>query len=163
MKSRVYAAHVLLLAAFFISVHQAEGMIRTLPVQDLIISAEYIVIVEVSKITETGYLPDKKITLLRNELKVIESLKGSLSPSDSVVINTIKGEHWLEDNVEIPPPGSRVFMFLRKNQKGEVRPVNGIQGIWPMEGSKLLGMGTGKNLDDIRKMIKRDSPAVPHN
>jgi len=88
-------------------------------------------------------------------LKVIESLKGTILPDESIVINTFKAAHWIEDNVELPLPGSRVFLFLNKNEKGEFSPVNGIQGVWPMQGDKFLGMGTRYKLDGIRTMISK--------
>jgi len=155
MKSKLCIASIFLFAVLLTSVHQSDGMIRTLSVSELISNAEYIVIAEAYQITKTGDTTKGKITILRNELKVIESLKGTILPDESIVINTFKAEHWIEDNVELPLPGSKVFLFLKKNQKGEFSPVNGIQGVWPMLGDKLLGMGTRYKLDDIRAMIKQ--------
>jgi len=153
MKSKISVACFFLLTAFFAFSQNSDGMIRTLPLPEMISQAEYIVIAEVHQITKAGYLPNNKFVVLRNELKVIESLKGTLKPDESILINTIKGERWIEDNVELPLPGSRVFLFLKKDRKGEIFPVNGIQGVWPMKGNELLGMGTGKDLSGLREMI----------
>jgi len=155
MKSRVSVACVFLLTALFTFSQNSDGMIRTLPLPEMIGQAEYIVIAEVYQITKAGYKPDTKLTVVRNELKIIESLKGVLKPDESIFIDTVKGERWLEDNVELPLPGSKVFLFLKRNQKGELFPVNGIQGVWPMKGDELLGMGTGKDLNELRTMIQK--------
>lgn len=155
MKSNPWIAVIFSAVVLIAFTQISDAMIRTLPVSELISTAEHIVIAEVHQITKTGYKPESKLSLLENELKVIESLKGTLEPDESIAINTTKAEHWVEDNVELPLPGSKVFLFLKKNQKGEFRPVNGIQGVWPMQGEKLLGMGTRYKLDYIRKMIKQ--------
>lgn len=155
MRSKLCIAVILFAAILLAFTQSSDGMIRTLPVSELISNAEYIVIAEAYQITKTGDTPEGKITILRNELKVIESLKGTILPDESIVINTFKAEYWIEDNVELPLPGSRVFLFLNKNEKGEFNPVNGIQGVWPIQGYKFLGMGTRYKLDDIRKMIKQ--------
>jgi hypothetical protein len=155
MKSNLCITVIFFAAAFLAFTQISDGMIRTLPVPELISNAEYIVIAESYQITKTGVAPGGKITILRNELKVIESLKGTILPDESIVINTFKAAHWIEDNVELPLPGSRVFLFLNKNEKGEFSPVNGIQGVWPIQGDKFLGMGTRYKLDDIRTMIKQ--------
>jgi hypothetical protein len=153
MKSKLFRVSIVFTAVLFAFTLNSYGMIKTLPLSDLISKAEYIVIAEVYQITKTGYIPQSKLTILKNELKVIESLKGKLLPGESIAINTMKAEHWMEDNVELPLPGSKVFLFLEKNEKGEFSPVNGIQGVWPMKGEKLLGMGTRYKLDDIKKII----------
>ncbi|MBM4146714.1 MAG: hypothetical protein FJ240_10675 [Nitrospira sp.] len=155
MKSKLNIAVIFFSACLMAFTHISHGMIRTLPVSELISTAEHIVIAEVYQITKTGYTPESKLSLLKNELKVTETLKGTLSQNEPIIINTMKAEDWIEDNVEIPLPGSKVFLFLKKDEKGEFRPVNGIQGIWPMQGEKLLGMGTRYKVDDIRKMIKQ--------
>ena len=156
MRSKLCIIAVIFFAAVILAFTQiSHGMIRTLPVPELISTAEHIVIAEVYQITKTGYIPKSKLSLLKNELKVTESLKGTLLRDESIAINTMKAEHWIEDNVELPLPGSKVFLFLTKNEKGEFWSVNGIQGVWPMQGNKLLGMGTRYKLDDIRAMIKQ--------
>jgi hypothetical protein len=155
MKSKLCITVILFTAVLLAFTQISDGMIRTLPVSEMISNAEYIVIAEAYQITKTGVTSESKITILRNELKVIESLKGAILPDEAIVINTFKAAHWIEDNVELPLPGSRVFLFLKKNEKGEFSPVNGIQGVWPMQGDKFLGMGTRYKLDDIRTMIKQ--------
>ena len=155
MKSKLYIAGILLTVFLVVLTSNSYGKIKTLPVADMVSKAEYIVISEAYQITKTGYLRSNKLSYLKNELKIIESLKGELLPDESIVINTVKGENWIEDNVELPLPGSKVFLFLKKNEKGEFRPVNGIQGVWPMQGDKLLGMGTRYKVDDIREMIQK--------
>ena len=158
MKSKLSVAGIFLITALFAFIQNSDGMIRTLPLSEMISKAEYIVIAEVLQITKAGYLPANKFVVLRNELKVIESLKGGLKPDESIFINTIKGERWLEDNVELPLPGSRVLLFLKRDREGELFPVNGIQGVWPMKGNELLGMGTGKDLNELRKIILQSKP-----
>ena len=117
MRSKLCLAVIFFAAVILAFAQISDGMIRTLPVSELISNAEYIVIAEAYQVTKTGDITEGKFTILRNELKVIESLKGTILPDESIVINTFKAEHWIEDNVELPLPGSRVFLFLEKNEK----------------------------------------------
>jgi hypothetical protein len=131
----------------------AYAMIRTLPIEDLVAKSEYIVLAQVS-MTATGNDPHTSLTILRSELKLIESLKGVWPAQEPIILTTWKSEAcWIEDNVELPPPGTMVVLFLTQYH-GRLVPVNGIQGVWPLQGGKLLQMGTGKTLDDIRKIVK---------
>ncbi|HWR57423.1 MAG TPA: hypothetical protein VN328_00925 [Thermodesulfovibrionales bacterium] len=132
----------------------AHGMIRTLPVEDLVAEAEHIVLAQVYSVMVVGTDPASKMITLRNEMKLIESLKGQWPARKSVILTTTRHEeHWIEDNVELPPTGTKVVLFLRR-YKDRLVPVNGIQGVWPLEGNKLLQMGTGKTLNDIRTIVK---------
>ncbi len=142
------------LAMSFVLARSPYGMIRTLPVEKLIAESEYIVIAQVYAVTVEGTEPSTRIITLRNEMKLIESLKGSWPAREPIVLTTRRHEeHWIEDNVELPPPGTKVVLFLTRYQ-GRLVPVNGIQGVWPMQGGKLLQMGTGKTLDDIRRVVR---------
>jgi hypothetical protein len=144
-------SRVLVIGLLFIET--AYGMIRTLPIEDLVAKSEYIVLTQVFSITATGSDPLTNLITLRNEMKLIESLKGMWPAQEPIILTTRKYERrWIEDNVELPPPGTRVVLFLTHYQ-GSLVPVNGIQGVWPLQGDKLLQMGTGKTLDDIRKIV----------
>ena len=132
----------------------AYAMIRTLPIEDMVRKSDHIVIAYVYSVTAVSSDPSTKIITLRNELKLIESLKGSWPSEEPIILTTIRHEeHWMEDNVELPPPGAKVVLFLTRYEDRLV-PVNGIQGIWPMKGDKLLEMGRGKTLDEIRAIVK---------
>ena len=155
MKSKLYMAGIFFAVVLFAFTQKSDGMIKTLSLTEMISKADYIVIAEAYQITKTGNTPNGKAAILRNELKVIEALKGTILPDASIAINTFKAEYWIEDNVELPLPGSRVFLFLNKNEKGEYNPVNGIQGVWPINANKFSGMGTRYKLDDIRTMINQ--------
>jgi len=90
---------------------------------------------------------------MKNELKVMELIKGSLLPGKLFILNTLKFDAWMEDNVELSSRGSKVLLFLKRDEKGELKPVNGIQGIWPMHDGKPSGAGHGTTLEQIRKMV----------
>ena len=114
MKSKLSIA-VIFFSAFLLAFSQiSHGMIRTLPVPELISTAELIVIAEVYQITKTGYIPKSKLSLLKNELKVTESLKGTLLPDESIAINTMKAEHWIEDNRGTAVAGIEGLSFSEK-------------------------------------------------
>jgi hypothetical protein len=135
------------------------AMIRTLSVDTLVAESEYIVIAQVYSVSVAGIDPAAKMITLRNEMKPVASLKGRWPSRELIVLTTRKHEeHWIEDNVELPLPGTKVLLFLTRYQGGLV-PVNGIQGVWPMQGDKLLQMGTGRTLDEIRGII-RDQKAI---
>jgi len=150
---------------FILSVLPAGAMIRTLPVDELVRTSDFIVIAEVEKVSTLGtsrLTGDYTITHLKNDLKLMEAIKGSWPPDETIVIKTVKPEKgWLEDNVELPPPGSRVLLFFVTDGRGNIRPVNGIQGIWPLKEGKPMGMGTGKSIDDIREKVRTQQSPQP--
>ncbi len=39
-------------------------------------------------------------------------------------------------------------------ESGGLSLLNGIQGLWPMQGDQLLRMGTGKTAEEIKAMIQ---------
>jgi hypothetical protein len=141
-----------------------RGMIRTLPLLELVTQSDVIVTAVVEKVTEAGKGSDVgglAVANLRNELRALEPLKGSWPAGTPIVLSTIKPRKgWLEDNVEIPPPASQVLLFLGKDKDGKLVPVNGIQGVWPMEAGRLLGMGFGKSLADVRNAVKKGHAAA---
>ena len=137
----------------------ALAMIRTLSTDKLVSESEYIVIAQVYSVSVAEIDMAAKMITLRNELRPVESLKGRWPSQELIVLTTRRHEeHWIEDNVELPPPGTKVLLFLARYQ-GRLVPVNGIQGVWPLQGHKLLQMGTGKTLDEIRGII-RDQEAL---
>jgi hypothetical protein len=138
----------------FIFIGTAYAMIRTLPVEDLVAKSEHIVLAQVFSVTVIESDPPTNLITLRTEMKLIQSLKGTWPAQEPIILTTRRYEgRWIEDNVELPPPGTKVVLFLTSYQGGFV-PVNGIQGVWPLRGGKLLQMGTGKTLDDIHKIVK---------
>ncbi len=131
-----------------------HARIITLSNEELVRQSEYVVVAQVYSFSMVETDPTTKIITLRNDLKVIESLKSLWPSRDPITLTTIRHEeHWIEDNVELPPPGTKVVLFLRKYE-GRLVPVNGIQGVWPLRGRELLGMGTGMSLDQLREMIR---------
>ena len=71
-----------------------------------------------------------------------------------MIFRTIKAERWIEDNIEFPFPGTQVVLFIKKGKSDSLNLVNGIQGLWPIQDGKLLRMGTGKTIEEIRGIIR---------
>ena len=140
-----------------------QGMIFTLTLLDLVKQSDFIMIARVEKVSVVGKgRAAGGLTLvdLKNELTPLESLKGAWPSRQAVLLSTFKPERgWLEDNVEIPPAGFRVLLFLAEGPDGRLMPVNGIQGVWPMEGDTLLGMGFGKSLAGVRQGVRKGEAA----
>lgn len=141
-----------------------HGMIRTLPLLELVKRSDFIITAVVEKVSVVGNgraFGGLAVLDLQNELKPLDTLKGTWPSGQTVVLSTIKPEKgWREDNVEIPPAGSRVLLFLAKGPDGRLVPVNGIQGVWPMKGETLRGMGLGKSLADVREGVKKGDAAA---
>ena len=154
--SKKYQVLILCLAYFLLLSGESFSMIKTLPVAELVSHSDYIVIGEVQKIEVDGTDSSKmgKIKLLRNEIIVKESLKGAWPLDKPMIFRTIKAERWIEDNVEFPFPGTQVVLFIKKGKSDSLNPVNGIQGLWPIQDGKLLRMGTGKTIEEIRAIIR---------
>ena len=147
-----------LIIVFFLT-QIVEAKIRFMPREQLVATAEYIVLAKVQDVSDSGETKQWRSVsarVINNKLLIIESIKGSLLPSNSFNLNTLKYNEWMEDNVELPSKGSKVFLFLKKSEKGELKPVNGIQGVWPMYDEKLTGVGHGTTLEQIREMVQKE-------
>jgi len=145
-----------LLIIFFL-LQTAEAMMRFMPKEQLMAASEYIIVAKV----QTASVTDKvmrwgEVTarVVKNELQVVELIKGILALEKPFVLNTFKYDGWMEDNVELPSKGSNVLLFLKKNEKGELKPVNGIQGVWSMHDGNPIGIGFGTTLKQIREMVQ---------
>ncbi len=120
-------------------------------------TSEYIVVAKVQTVSDTGKtMRWSKMTakVVKNELQVIELIKGSLSLKKPFVLNTFKFDGWMEDNVVLPYKGSEVLLFLKRDKKGELKPVNGIQGVWKIDSNGKPTYGTMKEIREIAKKQK---------
>jgi len=90
-------------------------------------------------------------------LQVVEMIKGVLSPEKLFVLNTLKFDDCMEDNVKLPRLESNVLLFLKRNKKGELKPVNGIQGVWYMKNGEFIRIGSGTTLEKIREMVQKQA------
>lgn len=152
-------AGFLMVAAVLLLVATGVGraMIITLPLRDLTRRADVVVIAQVEKI-ETVSVDGEKIATVRNLLKPESILKGKLEPKAALAVLTVQrgayGEEGsLEDQVEFPAAGQRVLVFLQKNREGNLDLVNGLQGMWPIQGEEFLGFGLGVKLQEVQDSI----------
>ena len=138
----------------------SNAMMRFMPKEQLVATSEYIVIAKMQDISDTGKTArwrGTKATIIKNKLKVIKSIKGSWIPEKPLILYIFKFDDWMEDNVELPSKGSTVLLFLKKNDKGELKPVNSIQGVWPMHKGEPIGAGSGTTLKQIREMVQKQA------
>lgn len=144
-----------LVISFLVPLASANAKIRTLPLPDLVAAAEHIVIAEVVAIAEDTVGP--RVAPVRNDLQVTRVLKGSFDASKSFVLRTYykPGQKAREDSVVLPAKGRSVLLFLRAARGAELVPVNGIQGVWPLEAGtgKTLGMGFRYSISEIETLI----------
>jgi len=152
------------LIVFFIMVmlhipHIAAAKIAWLPLDKLVALSVHIVIAQVQAVSVVKSDSKTGIITLKNNLTVIESLKGSWPKEKPLVLTTTKfanpAKYWEEDNVELPSAGSKVLLFLEKVDRDMLLPANGIQGVWPMMGDEPVGAGTGTSLDQVREIVQK--------
>jgi hypothetical protein len=146
---------ILAMALSLICTASATAKIRTLPVSDLVATAQLIVIAEVASITAD---PARSSGApIRNELKVARVLKGTYDVSEPLVLGTYykPGQKAREDGLVFPAEGRRVLLFLKSAAGGRPVTVNGIQGLWPLEAhtDKTLGMGFRYSIKEIENLI----------
>ena len=100
-------------------VQGAQAATRFLPLEKLKAS-EIIVVAQVYATRVTGSKTRRgvKALIVQNELKVLDTLKGTWPPEEPLFLNTYRYEEWMEDNVELPPVKSKVLLFLRRGRKG---------------------------------------------
>ena len=148
-------ARYLMIAVLFSNISNA--MMYFMPKEQLIKRSEYIVVAKVQTVIVTNKMMrwgDVTARVVENELQVVEMIKGSLSLEKPFVLNTFKYDGWMEDNVKLPSKGSVVLLFLKKNKKGELEPVGGIQGVWYMDNGKFIRIGRNTTLKQIREMVQ---------
>jgi hypothetical protein len=146
----------------FFLVQTAEAMMRFMPKEQLVAASEYIVVAKVQTVNTTDKVMrwgEVTATVVKNELQVVKLIKGTLSLENPFILNTFKYDGWMEDNVELPSVGSNVLLFLKKNEKGELKPVNGMQGVWYMKNGEFTRIGHGTTLKQIREMVQNQQNA----
>ncbi|MBI3038300.1 hypothetical protein HYY75_04490 [bacterium] len=132
-------------------------MIQTLPFPELVTNSDVIVIAKVTDITPAAK-NDEKTFELRNILSIERILKGEW-PADKpleFITQDFQGK-WREDEVAFPEKGERTILFLKRDDKGTLQLVNGIQSIWPLEkgSDKPLRMGFRYSLEQLEKEIQK--------
>ncbi len=125
-----------------------------LSLDQLVSSSEHIVIARVQSIRVERTDATTGMSELRNELQVVDSVKGTWPVDTPLVLKTIQAEYWIEDNVVLPLPGTKVLLFLYRDDEEEYWPVNAIQGVWPFHGKELVGAGSGSRLQQVRETVR---------
>jgi hypothetical protein len=141
-----------------------SAMISTLPLPELVRRAHVICHAKVAQISEIA-IDSEQISTVKNVLMPVKVLKGDWIPQEPIVVMTKQcgtaGQiGWLEDQVDFPPVGHHVVVFLEKAEDGSLRTVNSVQGVWPLlEDLKTpLGMGQGFSLKDVTDLISSQKP-----
>ncbi len=134
------------------------AMIRTLPLPDLVAKADLIVLAKVAAIGEEKSA-DQSIPPVKNELSVERVLKGTWNASDPIVLKTFfkPGDKIREDGVVFPEKDRRVLLFLESKDGKDLRILNGIQGLWPIEAGtdKTLGMGFRYSIEKVLEEVNK--------
>jgi len=138
----------------FLISQTATAKIRFMSQEKLVEASQYIVVARVQSVSDTGRTKQWRGTkgeIIKNELRVIESIKGSLSPKEPFVIYTLKFHRWMEDNVKLPSAGATTLLFLERSIM-ELKPVNGIQGVSRINNKK----NSKYSLQKIHDMVQRE-------
>ena len=147
-----------ILLGVFISA-SASGMIQTLQVPELIKTADFILIAKVKEKKQVNE-PKAKFPQIKNVLESEKFLKGKLPEDTPLEILTFDSQgEWVEDVITFPEKGERVLLFLKEGKNGNLVPVNGIQGVWPLlpDSDKTLGMGFSYSIEVVEEEIKSQS------
>lgn len=135
----------------------SDAMVRFISKEKLVGISEYIVIAKIENVSDaekTFHYREVEATVIKNELQVMESIKGVWELKKQLILNTLKFDKRMEDNVELPLVNSKVLLFLKRDEKGELKPVNGIQGVWYMNNGEFTRIGNGTTLKQMREMVQ---------
>ncbi len=149
-----------IILVMFCWIQVSEAFVQFMPNEELVGSSKYIVVAKVQTVSNTDKMMrwgEVTAKVVKNELQVVEMIKGTLALEKPFVLNTFKYDGWMEDNVELPSKGSTVLLFLKKNEKGELKPVGGIQGVWYMKNGEFIRIGSGTTLEKIREMVQKQA------
>lgn len=138
----------------------SNAMVCFVSNEQLVRDSQHIIIAEVnhkSDINKTQSFGETKVSVENNELKVMKSIKGSLKKGEVFTMNRLKFDGWMEDNVELPSKGSKVLLFLTKDKDGNLKPVNGIQGVWKIYEDGKSNYGS---IEEIREIVQQQSSCI---
>lgn len=151
-----------LVLAFLLPADPALARIRTLQLPELIDQSDIIVIGRVGEIVKKAEVP-KGNGISEETLEVVvlpvTILKGKwqkAKPMKFLSHRSVRNgrQVWREDEISFPKKGSSVVLFLRRDNRGNLKIVNGIQGLWPLgKDGKPLGMGFGYSVDELKNEI----------
>lgn len=139
------------------------AMIKTWSLPDLVRKAKYIIIAKVVQQTEIA-IDKNQISIIKNVFIPEKVLKGDWNIREPITLMTKKcGEPgqigWLEDQLDVPPKGYRVILFLEPAPDGSLQTVNLVQGLWPLNSkNQPLGMGYGTTIPQLERLIKDTQP-----
>jgi len=136
----------------------AVAMIKALPLPDLVRQADLVVVATVESISQAS-VDREQISTMKNVLKLDKTLKGDWAAAQPLVVLTQQRGAYgevgsLEDQVEFPKAGKQVLLFLKKAGPDKLALVNDLQGVWPIEGDKLHGFGTGVKMSAVVEVIE---------
>jgi len=158
---RSVACLALAVVAIVALVLPVSAMIKALTIDELVRASDFVVIATMQSKTEVS-VNSEQISTMKNVLKLDKILKGTLKDTEPITVFTQQRGAYgeigsLEDQVEFPAAGKKVMLFLKQLAPGRVDLINGMQGMWPMDGQTLLGFGTGIQLQAIVDTIKHQS------
>lgn len=158
----MWVCPAVLALALVLSPDAAPGMIRTLPLPQLIAQSDFIITGRVAgkrKIAEIPKGPGSVEETVENIIVPQAILKGRWPRGKAMTFTTHRSVHngkqvWREDALSFPEKGSGVVLFVRRGREGRLVIVNGIQGLWPLgENGKPTGMGFRYSIEDLKKEI----------
>ena len=95
-----------------------EAKIASLPLDELVAGSDVIVVALVQRVSVVKNDSERGVSILKNRLTIVESLKGSLPAGKPLVLMTTEftnpSEYREEDSIHLPPPGFRVLLFFEK-------------------------------------------------
>ncbi len=130
------------------------AMIRTLPLPQLVDSAESIVIARV--VEKNVFMKENNdVPFTTASFKVEQTLKGELKFAQKIKLTAVGSEEKpMLDSPAFPKKGEAVLLFLVK--KGDSWQLNnGIQGMWPIEAKteRTLGMGLRYSINQVKEEL----------
>lgn len=129
--------------------------IRALSVAELVGDSELVVVAKVAGAVRLG--AEGSLVRVKTTFTTERVLKGRWNPATPLTVITLKAPEgqFFENSLDFPPTGERVVLFLTRDDQKAFLPVNGIQGIWPLEkGTDTpLQMGFGKTLKEVEEAV----------
>ncbi|MBI3039790.1 hypothetical protein HYY75_12225 [bacterium] len=145
-----------LIFIFLLTANWSGAMIETMKLPELVQKSDFIFLAKVEQIQEMAK-DENQVSTVKNVLSLEKALKGNWDKKEPLVIMTQQVKSFgemgsIEDQVEFPPKGFRIIVFLKKASDGNLEVVNSLQGLWPLHDSQPIGMGQGitiKQLEDV--------------
>ncbi len=137
--------------------------IRVMPLEELVIQSELIVLASFKQKEEMGKVGDYGLTEIKNTIEIIEVYKGDVAAGDLIEVITLDG---IVGGITFHQDYDFIVFLAAESECGSISVVNFNQGYWPLSSSdEILGMHSNTSIDELKEVVASTAgvPIIPES